>query len=465
MGVDLSGLTDLNKADLDALTANSTPGDRAPSKAAQRSTYYAGLLATVTAATPATDWELVQRLRSQAQAVAQEMALPSTRDEDWRFTDLSPMLAIALRAPELTTLEPEAIAAFAIPEASVRVVVVNGRFVPELSNLVGLPDGVTIGSLAAVTDRERLASHLGQQGSQDAFSVLNTAGLNDGVVIELERRVQVAKPIHLLHVATADQPAISQPRCLVLAKAGDSHCTLIEDYVAIGQGGYCTNSVMEVVLGNCATLHHVRLQREGEQAIHIGKTAISQDWNSHYTLTTVSQGASIARHSIDIAQTGPGTETILNGLSVATGEQLTDTHSSLVLSHPHGTADQLHKCIADDRGHTVFNGRVFVDHDAQQTNAAQLNRNLLLSPKARVDTKPQLEIIADDVKCSHGSTVSQLEETELFYCRSRGLDLATARSLLLDGFAGEILDRLPIASLRSTLARQIAQRINPGSAS
>jgi Fe-S cluster assembly protein SufD len=446
---------------VELLVANSTPGARSPqpSKAAQRATYYADLLATVTAAAVPSDWEVIEQVRSQAQAVAQEMALPSTRDEDWRFTDLSPMLATTFLAPQPVTLAPEAIAAFEIPEAPVRVVVVNGQFVPELSNLEGLPDGVTIGPLTAVADREQLAAHLGQQGSQDAFSVLNAAGLSDGVAIELERRVQVVKPIHLLYVATADQPAISQPRCLVLAKAGDSHCTLIEDYVAIGQGSYCTNSVMEVVLGNCATLHHVRLQREGDQAIHIGKTATCQDWNSHYTLTTISNGAAIARHSIDIAQMGPGTETILNGLSIAVGEQLTDTHSSLVLNHPHGTADQLHKCIADDRGHTVFNGRVFVGHDAQQTNAAQLNRNLLLSPKARADTKPQLEIIADDVKCSHGSTVSQLEDSEVFYCRSRGLDLATARALLLDGFAGEILARLPIASLRSTLARCISQQI------
>lgn len=461
MGADLSDLTDLNKAELDALTANSTPGDRAagPTKATQRSTYYADLLATVVAATPDTDWAVLDRVRSQARTVAQEMAIPSTRDEDWRFTDLSPMLATTFRAPQPVTIDPEAIAAFAIPEAPMRVVLVNGQFAPELSNLEGSPDGVTIGPLTAVADRDRLAAYLGQQGSQDAFSVLNAAGLGDGVVIELERRVTVPKPIHLLHLATADQRAVSQPRCLVLAKAGDSHCTLIEDYAAIGDGSYCTNSVMEVILGNCATLHHVRLQREGIQALHIGKTAVCQDWNSHYTLTTISNGAAIARHSIDIAQTGPGTETILNGLSIATGEQLTDTHSSLVLSHPHGTADQLHKCIADDRGHTVFNGRVFVDRLAQQTNAAQLNRNLLLSPKARVDTKPQLEIIADDVKCSHGSTVSQLEDSEVFYCRSRGLDLATARALLLDGFAGEILARLPIASLRSTLAHQISQQI------
>ncbi len=253
-----------------------------------------------------------------------------------------------------------------------------------------------------------------------------------------------------------EKATISQPRCLVVAESG-SQVTLVEEYTnrrdAEGaEGGvYFTNAVTEIWLAENAEVRHTRVEREGAEAFHIGKTAIAQARDSRYTCNAISFGAKLSRHNLEILQTGEQTETTLNGLTIIYGNQLGDTHSAIALNYPHGKAEQLHKCIVGDRAHAVFNGKVFVPKPAQLTNAAQLNRNLLLSSKARVDTKPQLEITADNVKCAHGATVSQLEDDEIFYLQSRGIDENAARNLLINAFAAEIINQIPVASLRETL--------------
>jgi Fe-S cluster assembly protein SufD len=243
----------------------------------------------------------------------------------------------------------------------------------------------------------------------------------------------------------------------VVAQA-NSKLTLIEDYRATGEGVYFTNAVTEIVLEENAQVSHTRIERESKAAFHIGKSAIAQGRYSRYTCDAITLGAKLSRHNLEVFQTGEGTETTLNGLTLIGGEQLADTHSAIALNHPNGTSNQLHKCIVDDRAHAVFNGKVFVPQTAQFTNASQLNRNLLLSPKARVDTKPQLEITADQVKCSHGATVSQLDADEVFYLQSRGINETDARELLLDAFAAEILNCIPVTSLRQRLSRCVACR-------
>ena len=204
-----------------------------------------------------------------------------------------------------------------------------------------------------------------------------------------------------------------------------------------------------------AQINHTRLQQESNTAYHIGKTAVSQQRDSRYTLTEINLGGKLSRHTPEVYQQGEQTETYLNGLTVAKDEQTADTHSVIQLNHPHGTTDQLHKCIVSDRAHSVFNGKVFVPKPAQLTDASQLNRNLLLSPKARVDTKPELQITADNVKCSHGATVSQLEADEIFYLRSRGLTEDDARQLLIDAFVAEIIERIPVQSVRENIQSSI----------
>ena len=261
-------------------------------------------------------------------------------------------------------------------------------------------------------------------------------------------------PIQLLFIATVDDVAVAiQPRTLIVMEAG-SNATVVQEYLhtSIHNRSYFSNSVTEIWLGDTAKLNHTRIQDEDITAIHIGKTAVSQSQHSSYTGNSIDLGSKLSRHKWEIFQIGAQTETNLNGLAMVNGEQESDTHSVIALTKPHGVTNQLHKCIVDDRAHAIFNGKVFVPQAAQQTNAGQLNRNLLLSSTARIDTKPQLEITADNVKCSHGATVSQLEDDEIFYLQSRGLDVETAKILLINAFAVEIIDRIPVASIRAKLA-------------
>ncbi len=266
----------------------------------------------------------------------------------------------------------------------------------------------------------------------------------------------VEKPIHLSFISLpGENVSFSQPRAWIVA---EKNCKLkiIEEYA--GQSSYFTNAVTEIWLGENAQINHTRIQQEADNAYHIGKTAVSQARNSHYTLTEINFGAKLSRHNPQINQTGAQILTNLNGLTVANQQQTSDTHSVIHLTQPHGTTNQLHKCIACDRAHTVFNGRVLVPQAAQMTNAAQLNRNLLLSNQARIDTKPELQITADNVKCSHGATVSQLEAEEIFYLQSRGLTAANARNLLIDAFAAEIIQRIPVKSLQSKITQALEEK-------
>ncbi|MBL1174561.1 Fe-S cluster assembly protein SufD [Pantanalinema sp. GBBB05] len=393
----------------------------------------------------------LQSTRDQAAARVQELAIPSTREEEWRFTDLSPLLQVNFQAA--SAIAPTNLEAWFLPEAAnSRLVFVNGQYAPELSSTADIPAGVTIGNLAATGSlQSKLANYLAKQpGAEEVFTVLNTASMTDAAVILVPRHQQVEVPIHLLFVTTGQEATISHPRCLVVAEAG-SQLTLIEDYVAIDQGVYFTNPVTEIWIEENAQVSHTRIQRESEAAFHIGKTAVSQARDSRYSNISVSLGGQLSRHHLEVYQTGEQTETQLHGLTMITGDQVGDTHSTIAYTKPHGTSNQVHKCIANDRAHAVFNGKIFVPKAAQLTNAAQLSRNLLLSPKARVDTKPQLEITADNVKCAHGATVSQLDNDEVFYLQSRGINADSARKLLIYAFAYDVISQIPVTSLRDRL--------------
>jgi Fe-S cluster assembly protein SufD len=395
----------------------------------------------------------LQTLRDHAVLRVQEQHFPSTRDEEWRFTDLSDLLQLELAASAPADVTLDQLAAFTLSEAPHRLTFVNGIYAPQLSQTADLPAGLTAGNLAALPF-EKIQAYLGQQsGAEEVFTALNTAGLTDAAVVYASRNTAVDTPIHLLFVTTTDRPTLVQPRALVVAEA-NSAITLIEDYVTLDDTAYFSNTVAEFWLAENAQVNHTRLQRDNQQAFHVGKTAISQARSSRYTGTSVSLGAKLSRHHWEIYQTGEQTETVLNGLTVARGEQTSDTHSTIALTKPYATTRQLQKCIIDDRAHAIFNGKVFVPKAAQLTDAGQLNRNLLLSPKARVDTKPQLEIVADNVKCTHGATVGQLETDEIFYLQSRGIDADSARRLLVTAFADEIIHQIPVASLHS-LSRQV----------
>ena len=420
------------------------------STAAQlRAVYLSRLLEMATA--NAAGSSALQVLRSAAASRVQAQSIPTTRDEEWRFTDLSELLKLELAQSQ--TGGAIDITPYQLPEAPYRLTFVNGRYASELSQTENLPDGLSVGNLTSLPD---IQPYLAQQGAEELFTSLNTAGLSDAAVVYIHKNAAVGSFVHLLFISTANQ--FTQPRALVVAESHSS-VTLIEEHLSLDDRPYFSNSVTEIYLAENAQVNHSRIQREAQQAFHIGKTAVSQARSSRYTGNAISLGAKLSRHHLEIYQTGEQTETTLNGLTVLHGEQLGDTHSTIALTQPHGTTRQLHKCVIDDRAHGVFNGKVYVPKAAQLTDAGQLNRNLLLSPKARIDTKPQLEIVADNVKCTHGATVGQLETDEIFYLQSRGIDAQSARKLLVNAFAYEVIRQIPIDSLQKTLSSQITDQI------
>lgn len=399
----------------------------------------------------------LQQLRDRAANWVRHSVLPTTRDEEWRFTDLSALRQVKFN---VETLHAKSLQPDILPEAAnSRLVFVNGIYVPELSVVAGLPKGVVVSNLDAAIQLG-VQKYLAQaEGALDVFTALNTAGINDVAVVWVPKDVVVETPIHLVFIAAGDQPFMSQPRCLVVAESG-SQVSLVEEYrnrhdANNAKEVYLSNAVTEIWLEDNAQVNHTRVEWDSREAFHIGKTAVTQGRYSRYTCNAISLGGRVSRHNLEILQTGEQTETNLNGLTVIGGNQLADTHSAIALNYPYGTSRQLHKTIVGDRAHAVFNGKVFVPKLAQLTDAAQLNRNLLLSSKARVDTKPQLEITADNVKCAHGATVSQLEDDEIFYLQSRGIDEESARSLLVHAFAAEIIHQIPVPSLCEKLTQTI----------
>ncbi|MBD2293203.1 Fe-S cluster assembly protein SufD [Anabaena sphaerica FACHB-251] len=427
-----------------------------------RDSYLTDLLSRVT--TKKSDGWL-QDLRDGAANWVRHSVIPNTREEEWRFTDLSPLKQVTFNNVETfheLFLQDDLV----LPKVPHRLVFVNGVYAPNLSNTENLPTGLIIGNLD-VLPGEVVQEYLAQaEGAKEVFTALNTAGLNDVAVVWVRKNVVVESPIHLLFISVSgDIATISQPRFLVVAES-NSQVSLIEEYTnrrdaESAEGGvYFTNSVTEIWVNENAQVSHTKVVREGEAAFHIGKTAVTQARYSRYTCNAVTVGGNLSRHNLEILQTGEQTETTLNGLTVIADKQLADTHSALSLNHPHGVSKQLHKCIIGDRAHGVFNGKIFVPKPAQLTDASQLNRNLLLSSKSRIDTKPQLEITADNVKCAHGATVSQLEDDEIFYLQSRGIDENNARKLLVNAFATEIINFIPVPSLRESLLRTVTSLTN-----
>lgn len=407
----------------------------------------------------------LQKRQEEAAHQVAASRMPHRKDEEWRFTDLSPLQEYQFQGSQPVEVNPEAVTDFAIPEASQsRLVFVNGSYSPHLSQLDQLPAGVTVTSLRnlEVHQQSRVTDYLTQQeGGEELFTALNTAGFQDTAVVWVKANTEVKTPLHLLFLSvTGETPQLIQPRLLVIAETS-AKVSLIEQYGGFGEDDaapYFCNPVTEIWLAGNAEVNHVRLQQEAFHSFHIAKTAVTQAQDSRYYSYPVSLGARLSRHDFDVFQTGTQANTRLHGLTLGSGEQLSDTHSAIAFRHPHSSADQLQKNILDDSARAVFNGKMFVPQAAQQTNAVQLNRNLLLSEKAHVDIKPELNITADNVKCSHGATVSQLEADELFYLRSRGLDSKAASNLLIDAFATEIINEITIPSVRELLSSSLQNR-------
>lgn len=406
-------------------------------------------------------------LRAKGAEQVHSLPLPTTRDEEWRFTDLAPLLRLTFSADiAAPTLGLSDIQSWLLPEAAAsRLVFVNGAFAAHLSART-LPAGVQLRTIAeALADpalAARTAKELGDQSANDqnVFAALNAALCTDGALLFIERNQNIDAPLHLLFINAPQATAhVAASRCLVIAERG-SQATVIEDYVSLGEGAYLNCAVSEFVLGEGAQITHAKLQREAAGAFHIAGTDATLARDAQYLSAAITLGARLSRHDVRVRLAGEGAHCTVNGLNLLSGRQLGDTHSLIDHTLPHCTSTQLHKCIVDDNAHAVFNGKVRVRLDAQKTDSNQSSRNLLLSEKARVDTKPELQIDADDVKCAHGATVGQLDMDEVFYLQSRGLSQSAARSLLTFAFAAEIIDQLPVASLHDSLRQWVIERMH-----
>ncbi len=416
----------------------------------------------------------VGRLRADALERFERQGFPTTREEDWKYTNVAPIAKATFNTSfehTDTTLDAAAVAPFLYPEAQgSRLVFVNGNFNQTLSTFDGLSAGAVVVNLADALSGEHegiVRAHLARTVAGDAdrpdggFASLNTAFLGDGAFVYLPRGVRCETPIHLLFLADAETADVAAfPRILIVAEQ-ESEVTIIESYeTARGDHRYLTNALVEVFVGAQARVTHYKLQRESEAAYHIAETLAQLERNAVYDLTTITLGARLSRHGINLQLAHEGAECWVDGLYLVGDGQHADTHSLIDHRAPRCASHQIYKGILDGKSRAVFNGKVFVHQDAQQTDAKQTNKNLLLSKEARVDTKPQLEIFADDVKCAHGATVGQLEEEELFYLASRGLHPDLARNLLTYGFAEELVTKIKIESIKRQLDEAILNRLH-----
>jgi Fe-S cluster assembly protein SufD len=392
-----------------------------------------------------------------------EVGIPTSKVEDWRFTPVHMLATTPFGAPAAAELPSAATLApyWTGPESWSRLVLVDGAFAPTLSTL---RDGVAVRSLkAAIEAGDPLVErHLGRTATSEAtpFAALSLATFTDGVVLHLPAGTQAESPVEVLHVTTtgADNALVSTR---VLVVAGDNaEGSLVESFIALGSAPYLTIPVTEVVLGANARVEHVRIQREAAPAWHIGFTHADQQATSHYRSFCLAMGAKLARHDLHAKLNASGIETLLYGLSLADGDQLADTHSAIFHDQPHCNSWEVYKGIFGGRSRGVFNGKVFVQPIAQKTDAKQTNRNLLLSDAAQVDTKPQLEIFADDVKCTHGATVGRLNEQQRYYLRSRGIGGKLAQQILTWAFAAEVIAEITIPETRAALETLVHARLD-----
>jgi Fe-S cluster assembly protein SufD len=395
-------------------------------------------------------------IRRAGNAHFSELGFPTTEDEEWRFTNVRPITELTPQAaPSNVRLSKADLARFDYQAMKARrLVFVDGRYHPELSE-PGKNDGVKVLNLATAiqADENVLTQHLARYARYDdnAFAALNTSMIEDGAVITISAKHQVAEPIFLLFVSTGRiAGATTHPRILVVAHER-SEAKVIEKYVTIGDQPHFTNVVTELVLEEGARLEHCKIQDESLNAFHVATIQSHQKRNSNLLTHSISLGAAIARNNVIPVLDAEGCECTMNGLYLGRDTQLVDHHTAIHHAKPNCNSHEFYHGILDGKSQGVFNGKIFVRPDAQKTDAKQTNRNLLLSNEATINTKPQLEIFADDVKCTHGATVGQLEEEHIFYLRARGIGLETARKMLVHAFASDIVNRISMEEIRAEL--------------
>jgi Fe-S cluster assembly protein SufD len=407
------------------------------------------------------DWLI--RLRRSAIEQFRELGFPTPRLEEWKYTNVAPIASVPFRiwAPGRSSSWIKSQLSRTLGDDLRNVMVFeNGRYRPALSRLDELPDGARATSFAeALRDHPKLLEpHFARYAAYQshAFVALNTAFAEDGAFIEIPSGATVHAPIYLAFFSDADKPSLSNPRVMILA-GEHSSAKVVEAY--FGQGQYLTNAVSEIVVGPSADLEHYKLQQDGDQASHIALTQVDQRRNSRFTSHALAVGARLARNELRISLDAEGSQCALNGLYLAAGRQHLDNTTFIDHLKPRCTSRELYKGIVGDNASAIFSGRVLVRPDAQKTDASQTNKNLLLSQEATVDSKPQLAIYADDVKCTHGATVGQLDEEALFYLRSRGIGLEQAKAVLTYAFASEMVGRVDEPTIRGQFQKLVSSKL------
>jgi Fe-S cluster assembly protein SufD len=415
---------------------------------------------TSDASTPA--W--VQSMRRAAFERFGTLGFPTTKNEDWHFTSVSPIVDhdYVFLAAKSGDIGRDELAPFTFGATGwYTMVFVNGRFAPELSDIAKLPNGVKLWDLASAwTKAPDVVDRVGKLATYDtqAFTALNTAFMLDGAVVQIAKDTEVDRPVHLVFVTDATAAkGMMHPRNLILV-GKHAKATVIESFVSTTDAVYFTNAVTEVSVGEGATLQHYKMQRESARAFHVGTIEASQARDSHYISFSLATGAALSRTNVYTTLDGEGSGATLNGLYMANGEQHVDHQTQIIHAQPNCFSREMYKGVLDGRSHGVFNGKVYVHPIAQKTDGKQTNNNLLLSETAHVDTKPQLEIFADDVKCTHGATVGQIDQTALFYLKSRGIDSALARRLLTYAFAAGVLETIEVNEVREALEKMTLER-------
>ena len=417
----------------------------------------------------------LRQLREDAWQRFHAKGFPTTHDEDWRFTNLAALAKTPFRrlAKDSVAVAAAEIEKFRVADAACQLVFVNGHFAPTISDLADLPKGLEICSLLGAIDcgmvgvapdgcaSNGIEQHLGRYADarRDVFVALNTALWEDGAYLRIRRGAVIEKPVHLLYVSAGDGAEVmTHPRSLIIAEPA-SHVSVIEDYVSIGDEAAFSNAVTELVAGQDAVVSHFLVGRENLSAFNVSTLRLEQARSANVSSHSILLGGGLVRNNVHPVLAGEGAECLINGLFVGAGHQHLDNYMMVEHAQPQCSSRQYYNGILDDHAHGVFHGRIIVHKDAQKTDAKQTNRNLLLNDNARIDTKPQLEIYADDVKCTHGATIGQIEDEHLFYLRSRGIKETSARELLLYAFAAECLDRMQNPAAREFAEGLIHERL------
>jgi len=407
----------------------------------------------------------LNELRSEGMQAFAELGFPTTRLEDWRFCNMAPIAGVRFQPAPFTLNDQIENQIRKLPYFGLdcpQLVFVNGHYVKELSSVAGLPGNVKVASLAETLKRDdAIAAHLARYADHRSrhFVALNTAFIEDGAFIEVPKGVLIEKPIHILYVsADGNEPWVAHPRNLMIAGPG-SQAALIETHIGLGNGVYFNNVVTEIVAEENAHVNYVKVQHESETAFHVASVVAYAARNAALQTNSIQFGARLGREDLTTVLDGEGAESYLYGLYVTNGQQLIDNHTAIDHAQPHCSSREFYKGILDGKSTGVFNGKILVRKDAQKTDSKQSDKNLLLSESATINTKPQLEIFADDVKCTHGATIGQIDPEAVFYLRSRGLALEDARNVLIVAFGEEILNHVKFEPYRKVLKAALTHKM------